>query len=94
MDSRGGRSTLPRIVQAAEIHVRRVTGITGRDDLELVTRIRHNHEHETIILRDRQDVTYEMAIERYVATEAARLTCSAKTMNPVPQFRVVGYRTM
>lgn len=85
-----GRSTAPRVVQAAEIHVRRVTGMAGRDALEIVGRAR-NGDSEVVRLRDPNRVTYTMTIERYVSTEAAKLTCLAQTMNPVPQFRVVGY---
>lgn len=87
-----GRSTVPRIVQAAEIHVRRVTGVTACDALTLVSRERHDGT-EIVCLRDTGGVTYRMTIERYVATEAAKLTCLATTMSPVPQFRVVRYET-
>lgn len=87
-----GRSTLPRILQAAEIHVRRMTGITERDALQLAAREREG-DIETITLCDRDGTRYVMTIERYISTEAARLTCLASAPSPVPQFRVVGYRT-
>ena len=88
-----GRSTVPRVVQAAEIHVRRVTGMAGRDDLELIGRERTG-DTEVVRLRDAQRTTYAMTIERYVASEAAKLTCLAQSTSPVPQFRVVGYEAV
>lgn len=85
-----GRSTIPRIVQAAEIHVRRATGMTARDALTVVSRDRHG-DTEVVCLRDADEAIHRMTIERYVATEAAKLTCLAKTASPVPQFRIVRY---
>ena len=64
--------------------------MTARDALTLVSR-RRRGESEVVSLRDGDENVHRMTIERYMATDAARLTCLARTTSPVPQFRVVQY---
>lgn len=85
-----GRSSLPRVIQAAEIHVRRITGLTARDALELISR-RSVGASDEIRLRDTGGGTHDVTIERYHVTEEAFLTCMARSASPVPQFRITRY---
>ena len=79
-----GRCTMSRPVQAAETFLRRATGIIGRDEVHFVSR-EDLDDGRIRIHFDRGEVV----IERYVATEAARLTCMSMREEPIAQYRLV-----
>jgi hypothetical protein len=86
---RGG-CTMSRPVQAAETFIRRATGILGRDALHFEAREDLDEQRIRVCFRDGDDTVHEATIERYLATAAARLTCTAMRDEPIPQFRLVG----
>ena len=87
-----GRCTMPRPVQAAETFIRRQTRILGRDALHFVSRDEVDEERTRVRFRDLSGTTHEATIERYIAHDAARLTCTAMHDDPIPSFRLVDYR--
>jgi hypothetical protein len=92
IDSYRGRSTMPRLAQAAETFVRRQTGLTGRDALHVLSRETLANGHTHVQLRDEQGVGHEVVLEPFVAAESALLTCTTTEACPVVQFRMVEYR--
>ena len=87
-----GRCTLSRPVQAAETFIRRQTRILGRDALRFVSRHDLDADRIRVCFRDEGGSVHEVTIERYIAHEAARLTCTAMHDDPIPQFRLLDYR--
>lgn len=84
-----GRSCYPFPVQAADLHVRRTTGLTGFDDLRLVgTRRTATGEWTVELLAEvAGDVhTVEVAVE--LSGEPALLTCRATTPKRARHFVV------
>jgi hypothetical protein len=79
-----GQCTMSRPVQAAETFLRRAANITGRDALRFHSR-EDLDEHHTRVRFD----AGEVIIERYVSSDAARLTCMAMRDEPITQFRLV-----
>lgn len=86
-----GRCTMSRPIQAAETFIRRQTRILGRDALHFVSREDVDEERMQVRFRDLSGRTHEAIIERYLAHEAARLTCTAMHDDPIPSFRLVDY---
>src|SRR6185295_20420994 len=86
-----GRSSEPKVVQAAETFVRRAAHILGRDALQLVSREEIDAQHTRVVLRDDHGGEHEALVEQYVAVENVLLTCSAKSASPIPQFRLASY---
>lgn len=89
-----GRCSMARAAQAAETFVRRATGISGREALHVVAREDLEGERIRFTVREDTGVLHEVTIEHYIAHDAARLTCTAKNVNAVPQYRLLGYRTL
>jgi hypothetical protein len=87
-----GRSTMPRLSQAAETFVRRRTGLTARDALRVLSRETLEDGQTHVRLRDTGGVRYEVVIEPFTAAESVLLTCTASDACPVVQFRMVEYR--
>jgi hypothetical protein len=75
LDRLRGRSAYSPPVQAAEIEIRRRTGLIGVDDLELVAHERDDARHR-VAFRDRSEREHEavIAVEQL---EERRLTCKA-----------------
>jgi hypothetical protein len=92
IDSYRGRSTMPRLAQAADTFVRRQTGLTGRDALQVLSRETLANGHTHVQLRDDRGVGHEVVLEPFVAAESALLTCTTTEACPVVQFRMVEYR--
>lgn len=87
-----GRSSFPRVVQAAETFVRRNSGLLARDALHVIARQPLPAGRTLVQLRDGDGGTHEVTIEQYVAAESAMLTCTSEGPCPVTQFRMVDYR--
>lgn len=83
-----GRSTLSRPVQAAETFLRRETGILRRDAMRFVSR--EDLDDSRLRIRFEEG---EVVLERYIAHEAARLTCMSMRDEAVAQFRLVSVAT-
>jgi hypothetical protein len=88
-----GRCSMSRPVQAAETFVRRETNALARDAFQFVTRETLADGRLQIHLRDRSGTIHDVTIEQYISTQSAMLTCSAKSENAVPQFRLIEYTT-
>lgn len=86
-----GRSTMPKVAQAAETYVRRATGNLARDAYRLLAREEIDGQRTRVVLRDDHGIAHDVIVEQYLAAEDMLLTCSATTGNPIPQFRVIGY---
>ena len=84
-----GRCTMSRPVQAAETFIRRQARILGRDALQFVSREELSEDRMRLRFRDLAGATHEATIERYIAHDAARLTCTAMHDDPIPSFRLV-----
>jgi hypothetical protein len=87
-----GRSSLPRVGQAAETFVRRSLGLTPRDALRMTYRQALDGGRTRVELREADGTLHEVTIEQYVAAEAALLTCTAARPDAIPQFRLVEHR--
>jgi hypothetical protein len=92
LDSYRGRSTVPRLGQAAETFVRRAAGIKGRDTLTITFRATLPDGRAHVHLRDDAGTLHEVTLEPYVSAEVALLTCTASSTCPVVQYRMVEYR--
>jgi hypothetical protein len=86
-----GRCTMSRPVQAAETFIRRQTRILGRDALRFVSREALDEEQIRVRFRELSGRVYAATIERFIAHDAARLTCTAMHDDPIPSFRLVEY---
>ncbi len=93
IDAYRGRSSMVRTAQAAETFVRRATGITARDALRVIARKTLPDGRMHVHLRDDANTLHEVTFEPYVSTATAYLTCTAESMCPIVQFRLVDYRT-
>jgi hypothetical protein len=93
IDAYRGRSSMVRTAQAAETFVRRATGITARDALRVTARKTLPDGRMHVHLRDDTDTLHEVTFEPYVSTATAYLTCTAESICPIVQFRLVDYRT-
>lgn len=87
-----GRSSLSRPAQAADIFVRRATGLTGRDALRFVSREDLPGHRTRIRLKQNDGTRHDVVIEQYIAHDIAMLTCTSKTTNSIPQFRLIEHR--
>ena len=85
-----GRCSLSRPVQAAETFIRRATGILGLDGLRFESREELPFDQIRVRFRGPGNAAFEATIELFIATEAARLTCTAMHDDPIPEFRLVG----
>ena len=85
-----GRCSLSRPVQAAETFIRRATGILGLDGLRFESREELPFDQIRVRFRGSGNAAFEATIELFIATEAARLTCTAMHDDPIPEFRLVG----
>ncbi|HUR82758.1 MAG TPA: sucrase ferredoxin [Thermoanaerobaculia bacterium] len=90
LDAYRGRSTMSRPVQAGETFIRRATNIVGRDALRFVSREDLDATHIRVCFAEEDGATHAATIERYVAVEAAKLTCMSVREEPIAQFRLVG----
>lgn len=93
IDGFRGRSSLPRMAQAAETFVRRASGITARDGLHMTSRELLENGHTQMRLRDDRGTTHVVTVESYVSTPSAMLTCTSESPCPVVQLKLVEYRT-
>jgi hypothetical protein len=80
-----GRSDLPMPAQAADIDVRRRTGLTGLDDVHVVS-ARTAGDVTTVVL-EAAGSTHEVRVRRVLGA-AEQLTCRATRPNPVTSFEV------
>jgi hypothetical protein len=87
-----GRSSVPRLGQAAETFVRRTANILGRDALEITGRETAPDGRTQVQLRDDGGRLHEVTLEQYVSMSSALLTCTTKESCPIVQFRLVDYR--
>ena len=87
-----GRSSLPRVAQAAETFVRRETGLAAADALRLASREALDGGRTRVQLREEDGALHDVTIEQYVAVESALLTCTAANADAIPQFRLVEHR--
>jgi hypothetical protein len=87
-----GRCSMSRPVQAAETFIRRATGILGLDALRFESREELPFDQILVRFRGPGDARYAATIELFIATEAARLTCTAMHEDPIPEFRLVELR--
>lgn len=94
IESYRGRSTMPRLAQAAETFVRRQTGITGLNALTVLSRETLDNGHTHVHLRDDTGAEHEVVLEPFEAVPSALLTCTATDACPVVQFRMVDYRIL
>jgi hypothetical protein len=85
LDHLRGRSDVSMPVQAAEIHVRRLLGLQGFDDVR-PTAARTEGDLTTVAL-DARDRVVRVRVHR-VLEAAQRLTCGALRDNPVPRYEV------
>jgi hypothetical protein len=85
LDHLRGRSDVSMPVQAAEIHVRRLLGLQGFDDVR-PTAARTEGDLTTVAL-DAGDRVVRVRVHR-VLEAAQRLTCGALRDNPVPRYEV------
>jgi hypothetical protein len=92
LDAYRGRSSMPRLGQAAETFVRRASGITARDALQITGRTTLDDGRTHVHLRDIDGTLHEVTLEQFVSTESALLTCTATATCPIVQFRMVDYR--
>jgi hypothetical protein len=92
IDSYRGRSSMPRLAQAAETFVRRATGITGRDALRVIARNALPDGRTHVQLVDDAGTLHDVTMETYLATPSALLTCTADATCPITQLRLVEYR--
>lgn len=86
-----GRCTMSRPVQAGETFIRRQSRILGREALQFVSREDLDETHLRVIFRE-GETEHTATIERYLSSDAARLTCMSMHDEPVIQFRLVDYR--
>lgn len=78
-------------MQAAETFVRRAATILGREALQCVSRETVDETHTRVILHDDHGGEHDVLVEQFVAFDDVLLTCSAKSPNAVPQFRLASY---
>jgi hypothetical protein len=92
IDSYRGRSSMPRMAQAAETFIRRATGITGRDALSVIARNALPEGRTHVQVLDDAGTLHEVTMETYLATPSALLTCTSDATCPITQLRLVEYR--
>ncbi len=92
IDSFRGRSSFPRLVQAAETFIRRTTGLLARDALHMISRQPLLDGRTSVQMRDNDGRTHEVTLETYTTTDSALLTCTSETPCPITQFRLINYR--
>jgi hypothetical protein len=84
-----GRSTLPRVAQAAETWVRRDLSLRSRDALSVTLVKRIEGDRSIVELREQSGMRHVVMVEEYVAAPSELVTCSALGPGPIRQFRVV-----
>jgi hypothetical protein len=89
-----GRSSMPRLAQAAETFVRRESGLKRRDALHVIARETFADGRTRVRLRDDANAVHDVTLESYVATPSTRLTCTATEACPVVQFRLIAYEVL
>jgi hypothetical protein len=72
-----GRSTQPRLVQAAEQYLRASQSLTGFDDLALVDYERSDPHHAEVVFRGPGSVTHRVRVVARSLPEQVFLTCRA-----------------
>jgi hypothetical protein len=77
LDRYRGRSTRPRMVQAAEHFLRTTESITGIDDVAVVAHRRTSRHHAEVVLRGPDDGTHLVQV-RSRPVAPAMLTCRAE----------------
>jgi Sucrase/ferredoxin-like len=77
LDHYRGRSTRPRMVQAAEHFLRTAGSITGIEDVEVVDYRRPAHDHAEVVLRG-PDGEARLVVIRTRPSPPAMLTCRAE----------------
>jgi hypothetical protein len=89
LDHFRGRSCYPFPVQAADIHVRRATGLTGFDDLRLVGSRRTAPGEWTVeLLAEVAGQLHTVEVASELSQEATFLTCRAQTPKRAKHFVV------
>lgn len=77
LDHYRGRSTRPRLVQAAEHFLRTRESWTGLDDVEAVAYRRPSHDHADVTLRGPDGGLYTVRVEARPVPPPVHLTCRA-----------------
>ena len=72
-----GRSSQPRMVQAAEHHLRASQSLAGFDDLEVVDYRRPDPHHGDVVFRGREGATHRVRVRARSLPEPVFLTCRA-----------------
>lgn len=72
-----GRSIHPRLVQAAEHHVRAALSLTGFDDLELTDYVRVDHHHAEVVFAGPDGDSHRVRVAARDISEPEYLTCRA-----------------
>jgi hypothetical protein len=80
-----GRSCHPMPVQAAEIELRRQTGLSGVDDVAVESFAHAGREVVAVLRAGSERVQVRVRVER---TDPAVLTCRSATAEPAPTYRV------
>ena len=88
-----GRSCYSFAAQAAELHVRRETGLAGLTDVRLAGASRTAAGWRIRFAAEVAGVVHEVEVERRLEAEAY-LTCRAEVARPVRRFVAVGSRVL
>jgi hypothetical protein len=87
-----GRSSMSRPVQAAETFIRRATNILDRDALRFLSRESLYDGRIRVLFEDDAARIHDVTIEHATNPEPRLLTCSARELSPLPQFRLISYQ--
>lgn len=77
-----GRSTHPRLVQAAEAFLRESTGVTGLDELTVVEYLRSSHDHAEVVFGGPGEIAYRVQVAARELPQLEYLTCRAEEPGP------------
>jgi hypothetical protein len=84
-----GRSSQPRLVQAAEHFLRESEGLVGFDDLSLVDYERSSHDRAEVTFRDAGETTFIVQVEAHELPDPVYLTCRAEERGVPVSYELV-----
>ena len=92
LDHYRGRSSLPMVVQAAEVFARRSEGLVGVDDLTVTRRRRLSPQTVEVSFEDRGGRELDVTVRVRTSERARPLTCKAPGPSRPPTYSLVSLR--
>ena len=93
LDHHRGRSTYPRLVQAAEHFLRISRSLASFEDLELVEYRRIDHDHAEVAFRDADEIPHRLLVVARSLSGQDFLTCRAEEPGHSVAYELVSLTT-